>query len=93
MELYKVIDTCINESQFRIFTDVFVECDGTVSYTDGIRINHMTLTLDEESYTDYSNVYIGHRYFTIRGEQLYVWVLLEWGDFSDNCSLIIKVYK
>ena len=93
MELYKAIDTCVDASQFETYTDVFVECDGTVSYTDKIRINHMILTLDEEYFTDYSNVYIAHRYFTIKGKIFYVWVRLEWGDFNDICPITIKVYK
>lgn len=93
MELYKAIDTYVDASQFETWTDTIVECDNTVSYMDKIRINHMTLILDEEYFTDYSNIYIAHRYFTIKGKIFYVWVRLEWGDFNDICPVTIKVYK
>ena len=53
----------------------------------------MSLLLDEKSYTDYSIIYKAHNIFTIKGERIGVGARIEWGDYSDDCSLVIQVYK
>ena len=93
MKLIKTIVTTINADDFMAWTDYQTDDDFIVYAIEKLDINYMSLLLDEKSYTDYSIIYKAHRIFTIKGEKIGIDVRLEWGDYNDNCSLIMQVYK
>lgn len=93
MKLVKTIMTTINANDFMAWTDYQTDDDFIVYAIKKLDINYMSLLLDEKSYTDYSIIYKAHNIFTIKGERIGVGARIEWGDYSDDCSLVIQVYK
>ena len=93
MKLIKTIMTAIDANDFMAWTDYETDEDFVVYAIERLDINYMSLLLDEKYHTDYSTVYRAHRIFTIRGEKIGIGVRLEWGDYDDNCSLVMQVYK
>ena len=93
MELIKTIVTTINAADFMAWTDYQTDDDFIVYAIEKLDINYMSLLLDEKSYTDYSIIYKAHNFFTIKGEKIGIGVRIEWGDYNDECSLVIQVYK
>ena len=93
MKLVKTIMTTINANDFMASTDYQTDDDFIVYAIEKLDINYMSLLLDEKSYTDYSIIYKAHKIFTIKGERIGIGARIEWGDYSDDCSLVIQVYK
>ncbi len=93
MKLVKTIVTTINADDFMVWTDYQTDDDFIVYAIEKLDINYMSLLLDEKSYTDYSIIYKAHKIFTIKDERIGIGVRLEWGDYNDNCNLVIQVYK
>ena len=93
MKLIKTIVTTINAADFITWTDYQTDDDFIVYAIEKLDINYMSLLLDEKTYTDYSIIYKGHQFFTINNERIGIGVRIEWGDYSDECSLVMEVYK
>lgn len=93
MKLIKTIVTSINAEDFITWTDFQTDDDFIVYAIERLDINYMSLLLDEKTYTDYSIIYKAHNFFTVKGEKIGIGVRLEWGDYDDNCSLVMQVYK
>lgn len=93
MKLIKTIMTTINANDFIAWTDYETDDDFIVYAIERLDINYMSLLLDEKSYTDYSIIYKGHGFFTVNNERIGIGVRIEWGNYNDECILMMQVYK
>ncbi len=85
--------TTIDAADFMAWTDYQTDDDFIVYAIEKLDINYMSLLLDEKSYTDYSIIYKAHNFFTIKGERIGIGVRIECGDYSNECTLMMQIYK